>query len=96
MASGIAARSMSSICRWKMSGPSLSKPMINPAHRSSPWRSTACTRPAMSPRTFWVFRVSRSESADGLSIPTKTLQKPASVIARMSAGSSARLSDASV
>ena len=55
-----------------MSGPSLSKPTMNPAYTSSPALVSSSIARCCGMRRFWVFFDRVSASIDGVSIPTKT------------------------
>ena len=77
---------------------SWSKPRIMPHHTSIParWMRRTRSRSVPAGRTFWNFRVSRSNPSFGLSMPTKTLTMLASTIRPISSRSSAKSRDASV
>ena len=96
IARGIGSPEMNSSCRSKMSAPSASKPTMKPALTSSPARVSASTASPIGWRRFWVFPVSRSDAAEGVSMPTKTSAKPAATIAATSSGTPARSTLASV
>ena len=87
---------MKSICCWKMEAGSLSNPTMKPP---CTWRPARCSRFTLSTRSrplFWFLLHSARLSSFGVSMPTKTVSKPASTISLSSTGSSARLMEASV
>ena len=96
MARAMGSPEMNASCRSKMSGPSASKPTMNPANTSSPARVSSSIARSCGMRRFWVFPAWASASVEGVSIPTKTWPKPAATIAATSSGCVARSMLASV
>ena len=94
METGIAASRMKSICLWKISGVSWSKPTMKPPITSIPLSWIRFTHARRSAFTFCILPAARLHSTDGVSIPMNTLLNRAARIRESSSSSSARLIDA--
>ena len=86
MAVTMPLRWMKSICRWKIEGLSLSKPTMKPPCTCRPARWILFTSATRSRCSFCLLLHSARQASSGVSMPTKTVSKPASDIRPISAG----------